>query len=154
MNKSYNSYPNTMRGATLLEMLLVMGIIALIAAMVVPSLSLPSRPPVPPLIAFLQQQQQAAVTDGKTRRIVWKEPQILSYPDKQAFDLPKDFTLSVQRPERTGFLDEQLLAVFYSDGTGIAAQFSVLQKKLASPGILLYKVEINPFHSEISYAYP
>ncbi len=141
-------------GATLIEMLLVVAIVALVAAIVIPSLSLPARPPLPPIAQFLEQQRLAAVADGKTRRIFWAPPKLISEPDRQTFDMPKDSAIVVERPDRTGYLDKQLLAVFYADGTAIASQFSVTQKKLASPSVLLYKVSISPFHSEISFFYP
>ncbi|TAH32250.1 MAG: prepilin-type N-terminal cleavage/methylation domain-containing protein [Alphaproteobacteria bacterium] len=141
-------------GFTLLEMLLVLGIIALLTAMIVPSLSLPAKPPVPAMVAFLQQQQNAALNEGKTRFIYWQAPNIVAEPGGQTLTLDKDIILEINRPAPTGYLGKQLLAIFYSDGTGIASEFRVVQKKTGYPTAILYKIQINPFHSEIAYAFP
>ncbi len=141
-------------GFTLLEMLLVLGIVALLTAMIVPSLSLPAKPPVPALVAFLQQQQNLALTEGKTRHIYWQPPNIIAEPGGQTIPMDKEIVLEINRPAPTGFLGKQLLAIFYSDGTGIASEFRVVQKKTGYPTAILYKIQISPFHSEIAYAFP
>lgn len=150
------SHPNRYRrrsGFTLLEMLLVLAIISFLAAMIIPSLSLPAKPPVPGIVAFLQKQQGLAAADGKTRYVFWVAPKIIVEPGDESFDFDKEISLNIDLPPQTGYLGKQLLAVFYGDGTGIASEFAVVQKKTGYPASILYKIEISPFHSQISYAF-
>lgn len=152
-DKSRHDY-KTERGFTLLEILLVMGIMALLTAMVVPSLSLPARPPTPPLVAYLTKEQNRAVREGKTVSIFWHESQLISDPPGETFDPGSGVLFNLRLPKPTGYMDKQLIALFYRDGTAIASDFDLMQKNPGYKPILLYKVSVNPFSGEVIYAYP
>jgi len=141
-------------GFSLIEMLVVMTIIGLVSAMVLPSLSLPSRPPVPPLVAYMQNQQNLAGKNGSTQMIYWSAPKIIAEPGGEIFEFSPDTVLKIERPEKTGYLGKQLLTIFYADGTAIASDFSVMQKRSGYADTMLYRITVNPFHGAISYTYP
>lgn len=142
------------KGFTLLEILLVMGILALLGAIIVPSLSLPARPPKPPLVVYLTQLQANAVKNSQTVHVFVDNHQLKAEPEGGAFDLGADNALDIVRPPKTGFLNKQLLAVFYADGTAVASDFGVVLKKPGYNPQLLYNIKISPFSAEVIYTYP
>jgi prepilin-type N-terminal cleavage/methylation domain-containing protein len=142
------------RGFTLLEMLVVITIMGLAAALIVPSLSLPARAPIPPLIEFLQQQHTQAQQSGKAVRVFWRGNTLFTEPGEATFELPPNAYLNLSRPAKTGYLDKQLITIFYPNGSAIAADFKLMQKP---PGLLerwAYQVVINPFHGGIEFKTP
>ncbi len=141
-------------GFTLLEMLLVLGIVGMIAALIGPSLSLPARPPIPPIVVYLQERQQQAMQSGRSVQVFLADKTLTAEPGGEAFLLGENTGLDVARPEKTVFLPKQLIAIFYPDGTALAASFKVLQIDGNYASRELYRIDISPFHGEIIYAYP
>lgn len=144
--------PSWQRGFTLLEVLVVMVILGLAAAWVLPSLSLPARAPVPPMVEFLQQQQQQAMAKGRAITVFWQERQLRAEPSGDLLPLSADMYLELSRPEKTGYLDKQLVTVFYANGSAIAADFRVMVRPPNTVPRLAYAVTVNPFHGGIDYS--
>jgi prepilin-type N-terminal cleavage/methylation domain-containing protein len=154
MRTKYSPIRSGDAGFSLIEMLVVVTIIGLVSAMVLPSLSLPSRPPVPTLVAYMQNQQNLAGKNGAAQMVYWVAPKIIAEPGGEIFEFSPDTVLKIERPEKTGYLGKQLLAIFYADGTAIASDFAVMQKRSGYADAMLYRITVNPFHGAISYIYP
>lgn len=140
-------------GFSLLEVLVVMAIIATMAAIVIPGMTLPTRPPVPPLVEFLETQQRQGIKQGKQVEIYWDANSLVA-DTGNSFSLGAGLDIIIGRPESGAYLDKKLLAIFYPDSTAIASDFKVVQKMDAGKTVDLYQIAINPFHGEVTYSYP
>ena len=144
----------TQAGFTLLEMLVVLAIMALAAAILAPSLTLTGRAPVPPVVEYLQQQQNRAIQTRRAVHIYQKDGALNAVPDGQNFALPDGAELILSRPEKTGYLNQDYITSFYPDGTAVAADFRMRRKLPNQPAQILWQIIINPFHGGIEWQTP
>jgi prepilin-type N-terminal cleavage/methylation domain-containing protein len=142
------------QGFTLIEMLVVMAILAILAAFIIPSLSLPTRPPKPPMAAYFEEQQKNAIETGQPRRVFVDKNTLSSEPQGAEFPLGKGQSLIIERPMKTKYLPKQLVAVFYPDSTAIISSFWVVQEVRPGQTQNLYHIDINPFDGAVKFTYP
>ena len=142
-------------GFTLLELLVVLGIVGIALALVAPSLTSPTRRPEPELVTYLKDARNRAVETGrpvavhqKDRRI-WTDPPAPDGP----FELPEARSVEPVGAAATSYLDRARVSVFYPDGTAVLGGLNVNRPGRYGGTVRVYTVEIQPIHGEIAYAY-
>ena len=142
-------------GFTLLELLVVISIIAAVAAIVLPRLSVPQSQPKPPLVAFLEQQRLTAIEIGRTETIHYDGGvRLIAEPAGEHYVLPDVCYVDIVKPQRSDYLSRHMLARFYPDGTAILAKFVIMERRRRGVPVAVLRVGIDPIHGEINYALP
>jgi len=139
------------RGFTLIEMLVVLAVIALSAALVAPRLMSPLRAPRPELVLFLEAQRAQAIEKGAQVRVYDSAAGLQSDQTGARFALAKGSKLEMRWPNPSVYQSRQLVAVFYPDGTSIASDFDLVAQ--GAPGFpdRRLRVRISPMQGDIAY---
>lgn len=137
-------------GFSLMELMVVLAIIGLMAALVAPRFSLPRRNAKPDLIRYLEDRRGQAILQGRPVHVFVEADSLANDMDDKRFPLPNESRLSISAPRSGLFLGHRLVALFYGDGTSIVADF-VLTAKDAPAGTGLH-VTVSPLQGEVFYA--
>jgi prepilin-type N-terminal cleavage/methylation domain-containing protein len=139
-------------GFTVIELLIVMVIIAVIAAIIGPRLSLPYRPPKPEIVAFIEKQRLRAIETGVGVRVVLNDHELVAQPGDDHFKLPPNIRLVIDRPIPSSYLVQQTVSVFYPDGTAILASARLATDTGTGSTRDVARIDINPLHGTVTYA--
>lgn len=142
------------RGFTLLELLVVLAIVALAAALIAPALVVAPRPPKPELISFLEEQRRRAIESGAAVSVFYRDGSLRAGPGEGSFALPEGHRLSIAWPRESEYLKERLITVFYPDGTAMLGRFRVVRGALAGREVEVLSAKIHPIFGEVIYAFP
>lgn len=141
------------RGFTLLEMVVVMAIIALGAAAVLPRLTVPYRSLKPVEVDFLEKQHARAIESGQVIRVLLQERRLIAQPGPDSLELAEQRELRIVRPQKSEYLNQQMVSTFYPDGTSLWSEFSLIRKDRLQDTVL-FTVKTDPLHGEITYVAP
>ncbi len=130
------------RGFTLLEMLIVLLIVGLIAALAIPRMRTPQQPS--PLTAFLKQERAQAGASGHAIEIVIIGGVLVSSSGAQ-FPLDTDIKI-LQPPPAPLSHPERRLTTFYPDGTMTATSFILASETMQQT------FSLSPFSDRIDVA--
>ena len=142
------------RGFTLLELLVVLAIVALAAALIAPALVVAPRPPKPELISFLEEQRRRAIESGAAVSVFYRDGRLLAKPRDESFTLREGHRLSIAWPRESEYLNERLVTVFYPDGTAMLGRFRLVRGALAGREVEVLSAEIHAIFGEVIYAFP
>lgn len=130
-----------------------MAIIAITAAATLPRLTVPYRPAKPAAVTFLEEQRARAIEESQPIMVILKGRDLIAEPGNARFTLPDNHLMLIARPKKSAYLDQQMVTIFYPDGTTIWGEFSLAQKDGVRE-IVLFTVKVDPLHGEIVYAAP
>ncbi|MGD9650358.1 MAG: Tfp pilus assembly protein FimT/FimU [Dongiaceae bacterium] len=135
------------RGFSLLEMLLVLGIVALGAALTLPRLT-PKIAGQEAVINYLRAARLQAIESHQAVKVYEEQPKgLYTDPPSSEMALPESWKLDILHPKPTAYLPRRLIAVFFPDGTALLSQITVSEN-----GATKYRVEVHPFHGRVSLA--
>lgn len=130
-----------------------MAIIAVAAAATLPRLTVPYRPAKPPEVTFLEEQRARAIEESQPVMVVLRGRDLVAEPGDRHYRLPDNRLMLIARPKKSAYLDQQMVTLFYPDGTTTWGEFSLAQKDGVRETVL-YNVKVDPLHGEIVYAAP
>jgi len=132
-------------GFTLMELLIVLMITAVLAALIGPRISkLPTRTS-PEIIRFLEQEMQQAITK-KAAISVYYDTESLTVPATGArLDLAAGEGIEMSYPKADDYLPSHKLTTFYPDGTMTATEFRFVGVNTS------YAITISPVSGKITY---
>lgn len=107
----------------LLEMLVVMAVVGMLAAILLPNLTRPKLPGASsPFLQFLQREREFAMDKQTNSRLVLKDRQLIASASGKIFELTDQDRLEILAKDSSPLLQERLLTTFFPDGAMTAAQ--------------------------------
>lgn len=142
-------------GFTLLELVIVLGIVGIALALVAPSLTSQFRRPEPDLVGYLKTVRNRAVETGRAVTVYHGDGRIWTRPEGESpFELDGERSLTIERPARhASYFEGRRLTVFYPDGTAVLGRFAVNRPGRYGGTVTRFTVTVQPIHGEITYAY-
>jgi prepilin-type N-terminal cleavage/methylation domain-containing protein len=133
------------RGFTLMELLVVVAIIAVLAALLTPRIaSVPVRT-VPAIVQFLESERATAIKVGKATQIVYSGTSLISAATNGSFVLGEDEHLEIRYPPPGDYFPSGALTTFYPDGSIAATELLYVTSDTT------YAIRMSPFEGKIHY---
>jgi len=145
MSAKRKSTPWHSTGFTLMELLTVLVIMGILAALIAPRVTtLPTRTS-PQIIQFLEHEMRQAVAKRRAVPIYYTGKSLTSPATHARLDLAAGESIEVVYPKQDDYLPSYKLTTFYPDGTMTATEFRYLGANTS------YAISVSPISGKIAY---